>query len=231
MIDVAKDRDMVRWIYFHFKVRSLAKLVKVIEGCYSLIITSMSDRKYRNRKRKWVYICMEKLYKYQGSSSSIYWTFSVAAEIVPLKAFGGFCKKVYHCEWQGIILLTEIICSILRFHVIDCQGKIYSIPTATEPGWNPRIMSSGFSNKELGSFSWFLLIPVHVIIDVLTGFAGDGDFVSQSHWQKCWRLCNYYFCPATCLGKKIGKINQKQQVWRKWQKINVLWRSNIFVEI
>lgn len=153
-----------------------------------------------------------------GSPSSSYWTFSVAAEAISLRAFEVFGNNLYHCERCIIILLTEIICSILTFHVVNCQGKICSISTATEPGWNSREESICYFDNEHRSFSWFLLIPLHVIINVLAGFAGDGAFVSQSHWQKCWRLCEYCFCPGICL-RKIKSImfgeNDKNQFLMK----------------
>ena len=173
-----------------------------------------------HRKGKWVYMYVKKPYVINpnGQGSSTCWRFSVAAEVIPLKAFGGFWNRVYYCGRDILIVLTEVISRIFGFDVINCQGKIYVIPAATEPGWNPRDKSRSLFNNELRSLSWFLLVPVQVIIHFLAGFAGDSDSVSWSHWHRCWRLCEGYFCYSLYLREKIEKIIQKYHIQQEWQK-------------
>ena len=173
------------------------------------------------RKRKWVYMYVKKPYVINpnGQGSSTCWRFSVAAEVIPLKAFGGFWNRVYYCGRDILIVLTEVISRIFGFDVINCQGKIYVIPTATEPGWNPRDKSRSLFNNELRSLSWFLLVPVQVIIHFLAGFAGDSDSVSWSHWHRCWRLCEGYICYSLYLREKIEKIIQNYHIQQEWQKL------------
>lgn len=100
----------------------------------------------------------------------------------------GFCHRLYHCERQGIILLTVIIPSILSLHTFDGESEISAISTATEPGRHSIKKGGNIFNEEPGRLSWLLLIPVYVIINILIGLACDGGCLPWRNRQQVWSL-------------------------------------------
>lgn len=81
-------------------------------------------------------------------------------------------------ETITLILLTVVSCKIFRLYVADGESKFCPRPTATESGWDVSGPGGCTINEEPGSLPRFLLVPVYVATNTLTGPAVEGGSFS-----------------------------------------------------
>jgi hypothetical protein len=86
-----------------------------------------------------------------------------------------------------VSILTVTICNIFRLHVADGQRIIWARFISTQSGGHCRFQTVSTIDQEHMRASRFLLTPVEVIANDLTGLAYDCHSVSYTCRHGGWR--------------------------------------------